>query len=75
MAVDAVREFRHHFIWMRNTVTVLTGGNETMFVLMAENALELGMLGCTGSERCLKFVVAGTAVRVGDLIVIGDIEW
>lgn len=55
-------------VWL--AVTILTFGNNSMFVGMAENTLEAGVLACTAFKRCAYILMAGAAVEVFDIITI-----
>ena len=54
-------------------MTVLTGRQIAMFVLVTVNALQGGMLGRAGGKRFLQIAVTGAAVSIGNGLAVLDI--
>ncbi len=74
MTIKTFREFAHHGLWMRYTMTVLAGGQVAVFVFVAEYALQRSMLGGPGSQQGCKIAMTGTAILIRYGFTIGNIQ-
>ena len=70
MTVATCREFRHHGIWMWNTMAILALRNHLMLCLMTVSTGNILMLGWAGLEKAKSLIMAGAAMLVGNIIRI-----
>ena len=73
VTIKAVREFIHHYCWMRSRMAFLTFGDISVGVLMAECTLKGCVFTCSCCKQCNQITMTVTAVLVRCGFNIGNI--